>query len=154
MNILMEENSEDCQLQNTDAKSRSWSYSASTLHRPGKRAPTRHQSMSDLSSVISHSFEGQTKDEVSIEYQSKKLPFGKTGKDMRTERFAKFAEHKYFLICISCFWCASYLKSDIMFLKCPICNEGKIDSMPLGEDEIYRFNHSLDKGIELEFSRY
>jgi len=44
------------------------------------------------------------------------------------------AESKYFLICKSCFWCASCLNRSNMITKCPMCdnnNDGLLDSIPI-----------------------
>jgi hypothetical protein len=38
------------------------------------------------------------------------------------------------------------------FLNALLCREGKIECMPIGEDENYRFDYSRTKGIELKFS--
>jgi rubrerythrin len=142
MNILMVENSEDCELQMKHIKSRSRLYNTAALPRIGKRAQTTNRLMSDLSSVISNPIDHQIKKKVSLENESNELSDG----------YRKLVEHKYFLICISCFWCASYLKNDNTFSKCPMCKEGIIDRISLEEDEFYRFNHSMTIGIEMEFS--
>lgn len=148
----MEENSEDCELQYTDTKSRSRSDNASTLPRPGNGASNRGQLMSDSSMVNSDSFEDQTSERVSIELKFKEAWLGKTDQERGTESRVMFAEQRYFSICNSCFWCASYFKNHISFTSCPSCYEGKIDCMPIGEDENYAVNLSLTKRVESEFS--
>ena len=42
----------------------------------------------------------------------------------------------YFLLCGSCFWCASYFKVHYIIQICPSCMNGKIESMPLSINEI------------------
>ena len=37
----------------------------------------------------------------------------------------------YFLLCGSCFWCASYFKVHYIIQICPSCMNGKVESMPL-----------------------
>jgi hypothetical protein len=74
-------------------------------------------------------------------------------KQMQMENYAKISKERYFLICESCFWCASYFKSQSTFHKCPLCHEGKIECMPIGEDENYGFDYSPTKGVELKFSK-
>jgi len=74
-------------------------------------------------------------------------------KQMQMENYAKISKERYFLICESCFWCASYFKSQFTFHKCPLCHEGKIECMPIGEDENYGFDYSPTKGVELKFSK-
>ena len=47
-------------------------------------------------------------------------------------------ESKYFLICKSCFWCASRLNRSNMITKCPMCdnnnNDGLLDSIPISDN--------------------
>jgi hypothetical protein len=47
------------------------------------------------------------------------------------------AESKYFLICKSCFWCASCLDRSNMIIRCPMCDnndEGLLDSIPISDN--------------------
>jgi hypothetical protein len=47
------------------------------------------------------------------------------------------AESKYFLICKSCFWCATCLNRSNMITKCPMCDnndDGLLDSIPISDD--------------------
>jgi hypothetical protein len=51
-----------------------------------------------------------------------------------------------FLLCQSCFWCASYigLSSNIKtadLIKCLICKNGKIESLSIANNERYKFDH-------------
>jgi hypothetical protein len=46
-----------------------------------------------------------------------------------------------FLLCPSCFWCASCLSPDSSFTRGPSCIEGDIESIPIAENEIYRFSN-------------
>jgi uncharacterized paraquat-inducible protein A len=58
---------------------------------------------------------------------------------------------KQFLICDFCFWSASALsirRSDIM--ECPRCSR-LLSRIPLAKEEIYLFNYSPARGVELEF---
>jgi hypothetical protein len=79
----------------------------------------------------------------------------------------------YFLLCESCFWCASYFVVDEKdddsvrnnepggygdnnndtnsISKCPICNKEKVESMPIANGELYRFDYSPNRGVILEF---
>ena len=50
------------------------------------------------------------------------------------------AESKYFLICKSCFWCASCLNESNMIIRCPMCDNNEdglldsiLDSIPISE---------------------
>jgi hypothetical protein len=57
-----------------------------------------------------------------------------------------------FLICNSCFWCASILTSYFRLRKCPRCSGEALESMSLALDETYKFNYSTKNGVTLEFA--
>ena len=66
----------------------------------------------------------------------------------------------YFVICNSCYWCASYFGLDDLeslsgssshVLDCPICNSHNTELMPISTDESFRIEYSLTRGMELEF---
>jgi hypothetical protein len=64
----------------------------------------------------------------------------------------------YFMICQTCFWCASYIGTmDIMnelpFERCPTCNNNKVESLPILYDESYRYEYTPTRGVVLEFLR-
>jgi hypothetical protein len=67
----------------------------------------------------------------------------------------KILKQKYFLICKSCLWSSSsYLLSSIdKFSRCPICHQDEIESLPLSDDEVYKFDYSSKRGISLEFKK-
>jgi hypothetical protein len=69
-----------------------------------------------------------------------------------TNGYYKVARELYFLICDSCLWCASYFGNEMTNIKCPLCHKGKIDCMPIGDDEMYSFNHNTSRAVELMFS--
>lgn len=56
-----------------------------------------------------------------------------------------------FLICNSCYWCASILTSYFDLKKCPCCLDEALESMALALDETYKFNYSTNNGVTLEF---
>jgi hypothetical protein len=60
-----------------------------------------------------------------------------------------------FIICQSCFWCASCLSSQILstIAKCPSCIEGNMESIPIAENENYRFDYDTRRGLTMEFFR-
>lgn len=65
---------------------------------------------------------------------------------------------RYFLICQTCFWCASFIDSvgdtQNLFVKtCPSCNDHNIESLPLLYNECYHFEYTVARGVELEFFR-
>jgi hypothetical protein len=60
-----------------------------------------------------------------------------------------------FLLCNSCFWCASYYHNSSDkngITKCPACYSDDLESMPISSREEYKFNYSPRRGITLEFS--
>ena len=66
----------------------------------------------------------------------------------------------YFVICNSCYWCASYFGLDDLeslsgstshVLDCPICNSHNTELMPISTDESFRIEYSLTRGMEIEF---
>ena len=66
----------------------------------------------------------------------------------------------YFVICNSCYWCASYFGindlgslsgSSSCVLNCPICNSHNTELMPIATDESFRIEYSLTRGMELKF---
>jgi hypothetical protein len=76
------------------------------------------------------------------------------GYNLRSEITAK----RYFMICGSCFWCASYFIADddnnvTITSKCPMCDKRKVESMPIADDELYKFDYDLKHGVTLEFSK-
>jgi hypothetical protein len=67
-------------------------------------------------------------------------------------------DHIYFVICNSCFWCASYfsidnLNSSSQVLRCHLCNSHNIELIPISSNESFRINYNLTRGMEIEFDR-
>lgn len=69
-----------------------------------------------------------------------------------------------FLLCPSCFWCASCLPSQMFrtmaaaiysasLAKCPSCIVGNIESVPVAENEEYKFDYDIKRGVTMEFFR-
>lgn len=65
------------------------------------------------------------------------------GEKKRKERGGEDAGSKYFLICKSCFWCATYLDGSKMITKCPACynDDGLLDSLPIIDNEVYKIKN-------------
>jgi hypothetical protein len=73
----------------------------------------------------------------------------------------RISDQVSFLICQSCFWCASYISTVTAFIakrrgdapptKCPICIEGNIESMSINKNEVYKFDYDTKRGVVLEF---
>ena len=66
----------------------------------------------------------------------------------------------YFVICNLCYWCASYFGIDDLeslsgsssrVLDCHVCNSHNTELMPISNDESFRIEYSLTRGMELEF---
>ncbi|MFL6379248.1 MAG: hypothetical protein ACJ72R_17560 [Nitrososphaeraceae archaeon] len=59
----------------------------------------------------------------------------------------------HFLLCESCFWCASYISSkSVSVAKCPNCNNNKIEWMPISKVDVDKLSHSPKGAIELHNS--
>ena len=62
-------------------------------------------------------------------------------------------KQRHFLLCESCFWCASSIYLVNMDWICPVCNNSnKIESIPIQNNEIYKFDYNQRHGVILEFS--
>jgi hypothetical protein len=59
-----------------------------------------------------------------------------------------------FLLCNSCFWCASYLNLETALIRfqCPSCKENAIEWMPISVNDAYSFDYNPATGVILEFS--
>jgi hypothetical protein len=64
----------------------------------------------------------------------------------------------YFLICQSCLWCASYIfplfykrNTKEIISKCPSCSSDKVESLPIAENEKYRFKYDTRRGNTMMF---
>ncbi|HZD34829.1 MAG TPA: hypothetical protein VE130_06460 [Nitrososphaeraceae archaeon] len=67
------------------------------------------------------------------------------------------SDHRiYFVICNSCYWCASYFIIDEKSSLIPNCNNCKAhdtEIIPISTDESFRIGHSQTRGIEVEFHK-
>jgi len=62
------------------------------------------------------------------------------------------SSERNFLICRSCFWCASYFNNMHRSVeRCPSCNDAKIESIPISFDETYKFHYDSRRGVILQF---
>jgi hypothetical protein len=52
-------------------------------------------------------------------------------------------------------WCASYLRRNYgtTISKCPTCNKSRVESIPISDNDVYRFDYDPKRGITLEFSK-
>ena len=60
-------------------------------------------------------------------------------------------EQPHFLLCGSCYWCASSISLLGTVEICPSCMNGRVESMPLSDKEIYTFRYDAIRGVTLEF---
>ena len=51
----------------------------------------------------------------------------------------------HFLICDSCFWCASCIRLDAP-VKCPSCNDNKVEWSSIADRKIQKFDYDLTVG--------
>ena len=75
---------------------------------------------------------------------------------IQTKKGDKLTSRKYFMICQTCFWCASYFDvvgnmDALPYKACPTCNHTAIELLPLSNGEHYRFEYTATRGVILEF---
>jgi hypothetical protein len=82
---------------------------------------------------------------------SKNTLLGKDGGSDIGVKISNNADNRVnFLLCPLCFWCASCLPSQMLrtiaaaknsasLAKCPSCIEGNVESVPVAENEEYKF---------------
>jgi hypothetical protein len=68
----------------------------------------------------------------------------------------------YFLICNSCYWCATYFGIDDLeslsgsssyAVSCHVCNSCNTELIPILTDKSFRIEYNLSRGMEIEFYR-
>ena len=64
----------------------------------------------------------------------------------------------HFVICNSCYWCASYfsignMETSSQVLRCHLCNSHNTELIPISSNESFKIDHNMTRGIELEFYR-
>ena len=71
--------------------------------------------------------------------------------DNDSNRYASAKRH--FVICNSCFWCASLYSYSRTIIKYPICNSygNLLESIPISTNESFKLNYRPRTGIVLEF---
>jgi hypothetical protein len=64
------------------------------------------------------------------------------------------ADSKTFLLCKSCFWCASNLSTKKVITKCPMCdNNALLNPIPISDKEVYEIDSSQSR-IKMEPGEY
>ena len=74
---------------------------------------------------------------------------------LSNEKKRIITKQRHFLLCESCFWCASSIYLISMDWICPVCNNNsssKIESIPIENNEMYKFDYNQRHGVILEFS--
>jgi hypothetical protein len=145
----MEQSSQNCVIQNSDSSLEAPSKSCSSYPVPRKK--TSRVTHPDSGLNISDSFSILEREKISANYLSDLWP-GERDHDKVVKPSSKLTEQRLFLICESCFWCTSYFRSGYLIHDCPVCYNGKLDCMPIGDGEKYRFDNSLPTGVEVQFS--
>jgi hypothetical protein len=68
---------------------------------------------------------------------------------------ARISKKIDFLLCNSCFWCASSLTLRSFGVnECPSCKENTVEWMPLSANDVYSFDYNRVTGVILEFSNH
>jgi hypothetical protein len=66
-------------------------------------------------------------------------------------------DNSYFVICNSCYWCASYFEIDGLkssqTLGCHVCNSCNTELIPIPINESFRIKYNVTRGMEMEFYR-
>lgn len=67
-------------------------------------------------------------------------------------QFEEQRGERNFLLCKSCFWCASFLNGMYRYLNsCPSCMNSELESIPIRFDETYTFDYDPLQGVSLGF---
>jgi hypothetical protein len=99
---------------------------------------------------------------LNIEYDliHQKTKFFSSFKDNEREdnSVLRPTDHIYFVICNSCYWCASYfsiddLESSSQVLKCHVCNSHNTELIPISSNESFRIDYNVTRGMKIEFYR-
>ena len=71
-------------------------------------------------------------------------------------RYDHQTDSKAFLICKSCFWCASQLNTrHVIISVCPGCdNNGLLNSIPISDNAVYEIDSSQKSKFTLEVDEY
>jgi hypothetical protein len=80
------------------------------------------------------------------------------GEPRKSDIILRPTDHIYFVICNSCYWCASYfsidnLDSSSKVLRCHLCNSCNTELIPISSNESFRINYNVTRGMEMEFYR-
>ena len=104
-------------------------------------------------STIETSLVQDKKESNHITCTSEEISEVRTSNPMRQMNVKKLVTQVQFLLCPSCYWCASYIglqrNMNSILAHCIVCKNNKIESLPISINESYRFNYSKSYGKEL-----
>jgi hypothetical protein len=83
--------------------------------------------------------------------QRTKLSSNALDKDVR-----RSVSQIHFVICNSCYWCASYfsignMETSSQVLRCHLCNSHNTELIPISSNESFRIEYNMTRGMETEF---
>jgi len=58
-----------------------------------------------------------------------------------------------FVLCETCYWCATFLDKSKVKDKCLMCSAALLSSFPIMPDESFNFSYDSKRGVELDFGR-
>lgn len=73
--------------------------------------------------------------------------------DLASGNIVDVKSERNFLVCNSCLWCASMLYMDNIIRSCPICNDDRLEHMPICDNESFSYDYDPKKGIVFHFSK-
>ena len=78
--------------------------------------------------------------------------------DRKNNKFIHPIKKIHFVICNSCFWCASYfsidsIESSSQVLRCHLCNSHNTELIPISSNESFRIEYNVTRGMVMEFYR-
>jgi len=67
--------------------------------------------------------------------------YNTSNNDSEYSGYSNDTNSKYFLICKSCFWCATYLNRSKIIIKCPACDDDRLlNTLTILDNEVYGTN--------------
>ena len=64
----------------------------------------------------------------------------------------KDSENRDLVICNNCLWAVSLIKGSKHFGRCPLCNDKKLEVIPVEDYENYKLSMSGIRGLSIEFT--
>jgi hypothetical protein len=98
-------------------------------------------------------------DKLNMEYELLLQKANLSSNIERTDdKIVRPVDHIYFVICNSCYWCASYFGSEVLdsssqILGCHVCNSHDTELIPVSTNESFRIDYNVTRGMEMEFYR-